>query len=215
MHDNCGKNASVTEITPNERLKDARVRAGYRSARDAALQLGFNVNTYGGHETGTRGITLTTAQKYALAFGVSASWILTGETDARGAIGPDRLPVVGYVGAGELVFSIDDHEKGGGLDYVDAPPGCKPGSVAILVRGDSMSPAYLDGDCLIYSERTEAVDELVGGERVVWLEDGRVLVKRLLPGTRPGHYTLISHNAEPIGDARVIYAAKIEWVKKA
>ncbi|MDF1769860.1 S24 family peptidase [Maricaulis sp.] len=201
-------------VTPNQRLKRARIQAGHSSARAAAQSLGFNANTYGAHETGTRGISAEAAKRYALAFGVSLEWLLTGEGGDREADARTQIPVVGYVGAGAEVFLIDNYSMGDGIDQIDAPPGCKEGSLAVRVRGDSMSPAYRDGDCIIYSERTEAVAELVGAERVVWTEDGRVMVKTLLPGTAPGRYTLISHNAPPIGDVAVIYAARIEWIRK-
>src|SRR3546814_6946935 len=55
--------------------------------------------------------------------------------------------VVGYVGAGETVLSIDDHEKGSGLYKIEAPQG-EGGGVCVVVRGSSMAPRFKDGEHL-------------------------------------------------------------------
>ncbi|WP_313195875.1 helix-turn-helix transcriptional regulator [Shinella zoogloeoides] len=63
----------------HERLKEARLEAGYKTASEAALATGANVATYIGHENGNRRLTVSTAERYASAFNVRASWLLTGE----------------------------------------------------------------------------------------------------------------------------------------
>ena len=67
-------------LTPADRLKQARLDAGYDTAVHAAEAFGWNINTYKSHEAGIRGIRSDVAQRYAKAFRVSAGWILTGET---------------------------------------------------------------------------------------------------------------------------------------
>lgn len=124
------------------------------------------------------------------------------------------VSVVGYVGAGAEVLAIDDHAKGAGLDQIEAPPGSPERAVAVTVRGDSMWPAYNDGDHIVYAERTDDVRAHLNRECVVWLDDGRVFVKMLTPGSEPDHFTLVSYNAPAMLNQRVVSAAPILWVKK-
>lgn len=68
----------------NERLTEARKRAGFTSALEAADAMGIKYPTYAGHENGTTGLRLEVAERYAKKFKVSLDWLATG----RGA-GPN------------------------------------------------------------------------------------------------------------------------------
>jgi hypothetical protein len=61
-----------------ERLMQARAQAGYISPTEAARAFGWKEATYYAHENASRGLTRTTAERYARAFRVSASWLLLG-----------------------------------------------------------------------------------------------------------------------------------------
>jgi len=123
--------------------------------------------------------------------------------------------VVGYVGAGETVLSIDDHAKGSGLYKIDAPQG-EGGGVCVVVRGQSMSPRFRDGEHLGYS-REDGLDlaKCFGRECVVQTKDGRQLVKIVEPGNAPGEVTLVSVNsATPIEqNVAIEWVAPVTWVK--
>jgi phage repressor protein C with HTH and peptisase S24 domain len=123
--------------------------------------------------------------------------------------------VVGYVGAGETVYSVDDHEKGSGLYKIDAPQG-EGGGVCVVVRGNSMSPRFRDGEHLGYS-REEGLDlaKCYGRECVVQTKDGRQLVKIVEPGNAVDEVTLVSVNsATPIEqNVAVEWVAPVTWVK--
>lgn len=125
------------------------------------------------------------------------------------------VPVVGYVGAGYEIFSIDDFEKGGGIDFVEAPPGgVSKSTVALLVRGDSMAPMYKSDDTIFYDNIANGdLTHLIGRDCVVRLKDGRTFVKTLQRSG--GQYWLQSHNADPIVGVEIEWAAKVLWVKKA
>lgn len=60
------------------RLRLARAAANFASANAAASHFHWSVHTYTQHENGTRGLSRS-AKKYAKAFKVSPSWLLTGE----------------------------------------------------------------------------------------------------------------------------------------
>lgn len=51
-----------------ERLRIARLRAGFTSGKDAAEAIGVPVSTYLGHENGSRGYPAKKAEIYAPAF---------------------------------------------------------------------------------------------------------------------------------------------------
>lgn len=126
-----------------------------------------------------------------------------------------QVPVVGYVGAGAEIFSVDDHAKGAGMDYVDAPPGeISKSAVALVVRGDSMIPVFEAGDIIYYDRQDNGdLSHLIGKNCVVRLKDGRTFVKKLQHSN--GSYWLHSHNADPIIAPEIEWAGRVLWVKKA
>ena len=126
------------------------------------------------------------------------------------------IPVVGYVGAGAQIFSIDDHEKGAGLEEVDAPiPGLPHSTVAVRVRGRSMEPAFYPGD-LIFYDRQDSGDftHLIGKECIVRLGDGRTFIK-ILKRLPDGSWYLHSNNDEPIIGIDIEWAAKVKLIVRA
>lgn len=132
---------------------------------------------------------------------------------------PRKVPIVGYVGAGAKVYSIDDAEMGAGSlgeADVDAPLDLGPDAVAVKVKGDSMRPAYRDGDLIFYDRRLESdFESLIGEECVVELEDGSHYVKEVYLGSAAGQWTLLSHNASPIPDVRLRWAARVRYIERA
>ena len=63
--------------SPKDRLKRARVNAGFETATDAAAKLRqINKNTLLSNENGNRAISRKMAQTYADAFNTTAGWIL-------------------------------------------------------------------------------------------------------------------------------------------
>jgi hypothetical protein len=63
---------------PAERLRIARLRAGYQTGKQAAEALGFPVSTYLSHENGSRGISAKRAVTYARKYKVREQWLLYG-----------------------------------------------------------------------------------------------------------------------------------------
>jgi hypothetical protein len=190
---------------PYDRLREARVAAGYNDPATAAMALGVPAVTYYSHENGTRGL-VRNARKYAEFFRVSLDWLLTG----KGAL-PSRqgLFIAGHVGAGAEIYPETEGASGFAIDYIDAPIQTTRTAIGVIVRGDSMYPAFESGDVLVYDEQRTDVAELIGKRTVVKLSDGRMFVKRLRRGSVSNRFVLESTNAPPIEDAEVEWAAPI------
>lgn len=89
--------------SPDERLKDARVAAGYETAKAAAEAMGVPVPTYIQHENGARGLPPARAARYGRFLRVAPEWLLYGRgTSDPVTVEPELtgLPVLGPIQAG-------------------------------------------------------------------------------------------------------------------
>lgn len=80
---------------PAERLRIARVRAGFATAKEAAEAMNFPVSTYLAHENGSRGYPAKKAFTYARKFRVREQWLLYGVGPAPGETDAPEAEVVG------------------------------------------------------------------------------------------------------------------------
>lgn len=193
----------------------SRLRHLGKTQRGLAKHMGLDPSRITEILNQTRGIRIEEAVEMADYLETSLDDLVTklGSTVNAGARASSL--VVGYVGAGETVLAIDDHEKGSGLYKIEAPQG-EGGGVCVVVRGSSMAPRFKDGEHLGYS-RDEGLDlpKCYGRECVVQTKDGRQLVKIVEPGHRAGEVTLVSVNAAtPIEqNVAVEWVAPVTWVK--
>lgn len=118
-----------------------------------------------------------------------------------------QVEVLGYIGAGAEVLPIDN----GVLDEVSVNFRVAPGTKAAIVRGSSMHPIFEDGDLIGFSAETLSPDQAIGKICVVLVEDGRMMVKRVIYGSAPGLFTLQSTNMESIQDVRLLWARRFEF----
>jgi phage repressor protein C with HTH and peptisase S24 domain len=189
----------------NERLREARKVAGFRSARSAALRHHWTPSTYASHENGQTPVPPDAAKAYAKAFRVSQAWLLTGEGDRR----PPRLvELAGQVGAGGDIEPLPESAP---IDHVDGPPGAPANIEAVIVRGTSMYPRYFEGEHLFYQKAKKRPEDLIGRECVVQLADGRMLVKIIRRGSKRHLFNLESWNAPTLEDQKVDWAAPVRW----
>jgi phage repressor protein C with HTH and peptisase S24 domain len=123
--------------TPSDRLRAARGAAGFKSATAAAEKLKVPLGTYAGHENGARAFDVAAAKKYALAFGVRAAWLLTGEPPQKGNFamhsGADveealvRVPLDQWdPAAPEPEHDRDERAIANGIPYEPQLPGGRP-----------------------------------------------------------------------------------------
>lgn len=191
----------------HDRLRQARIAAGFQRATDAAERFGWGKNTYKSNENGNAPFSFKKAKEYADAFGVRAEWLY----DAAGAMREGVEPmcrIIGYVGAdsgGEVIYATGQ-EAG---DLTPIPPGGTSETVALIVKGHSMR-AFADDGALVYFEHqhTPPTPDMLNNVCIVETEDGRVLVKRLLKGSEKGLYDLESVVGPTIEDVRLVWAAE-------
>ncbi|MDK1386887.1 helix-turn-helix transcriptional regulator [Sinorhizobium sp. 8-89] len=157
-----------------ERLREARLKAGYRFASDAANALGVIASTYRAHENGQNDFELAEAKIYGRRFNVDPVWLLDGDRRAgngappAGPVGvaePNGTLLTPVVGKGkkipvfgQAVGGVDGEfiMNGNVLYEVMAPPILSDisGAYAVSVSGDSMSPRYEDGEvCFVDPSR--------------------------------------------------------------
>ena len=130
---------------------------------------------------------------------------------AAGQRRPQRVPVVGYVGAGQEIFPHDDHALGSGLEDIEAPGDeWDTPLVAVRIRGESMHPMR-DGWLLFYRRETRGVpEECLNRLCIVKVADeGPTLVKELRRGYRANEFVLLSWSAPPLEDVRLEWAAPV------
>ena len=123
---------------PHERLKQARLKRGYTTAREAAIAFGWNINTYSSHENGNRPLSRQAAERYARPIGVSAGWLLYGEK-AAAKTETTAVRMGGVIGAGQEVWPDGDYEE---IESTLAEGAVE----AFRVKGDSMLPVAREGD---------------------------------------------------------------------
>ena len=155
--------------TAGERLRQAREKAGYTSAREAALAMGVPYPTYSQHENGHRGYPASKAERYGRFYRVAPEWLLYGRQsdDATPvALGP-RLFIKGEVAAGvwkeAWEFEPDEWEVFTGRADVSAPLQKRFG---LRVAGESMNEVYPIGsvlECVQYDQG----ESIPNGRRVI------------------------------------------------
>ncbi|MFC3077724.1 helix-turn-helix transcriptional regulator [Phenylobacterium terrae] len=200
---------SPDDLGRSERLRRARIDAGFASALAAAEAHGWNRNTYKSNENGNAPFSYRMAEAYGAAFGVRPEWLYAGTGAAREDGRAAMVPIIGRVGAnpdGSVLLSTGQE----GLELTPVPPGGSGKAVALRVVGESMRGLADDG-ALIYFEdqRTPPTPDMLGQVVVVETDTDEVLVKRLVRGSKAGVYSLESLDAPVRADVRLRWAAHI------
>jgi len=182
-------------------LKDARKRAGL-SQEELGRKAASGRSTIVKLEQGTLPMTEAWAKRLAPLLDVRPDQLWEGP----------QIPIVGFVGAGQRVYAYDDLLDSG--ETIDRPPMTTGDLLAVQVKGDSMLPLAEEGWHIVYTAEATVDENLVLGKVcVVQLdEDGSMLVKRVVRGTKPYHYHLLSLNAPALEDVRLRWAAVVKAI---
>lgn len=173
-----------------------------RMARDwtheqAAEALGVSRSQFIKLERGERQLTADYIRRAAEAFNVLEKDVFSNTLTA---------PLVGYVAAGSEAHFFDAQ---GPFEEVPMPENGTENTVAVEARGDSLGP-FFNRWLVYYDElRTPPTSDLIGQLCVVQLLDGRTLVKKLMRGSHPDLYHLLSQTESPIEDVELEWAARV------
>jgi SOS-response transcriptional repressor LexA len=160
----------IADMDKHQRLRHARIKAGYESAAAAARAMNIPQATLTSHENTTRSFDEQDAQRYARFFHTSPEWLLFGK-------GPDhidaplQLAVVGEVRAGAWLEVDGEPEV---VERIPVAPDsrwvhCR--QFALQVVGTSMNKVAQPGDYVIVASWSDMGTELQ--------DDDLVVVKRL------------------------------------
>lgn len=181
---------------PKDRLKIARRDAGYNSPTDAAAAIrSINKNTLISNENGNRDISRKAAENYAIAFGVSAGWLLYGEGEKSAT--EMSIPVLSTISAGVLVSSPAQDDIKSVTRAIGLPDG---DWIALKVSGTSMD-RISPPDSIIFIDRRDKL-LVLNGLYVIDDGEGNATYKRYRPdparfepvSTDPTHETIFPDN---------------------
>lgn len=200
----------------HDRLRQARIDAGFKTQAEAVRRYGWNANTYKSNENGNAPFSFDQATHYGKAYGVQAEWLYSGKGAKKADAG---VPIIGRVGAdaeGRVLRTVGQAAN----DSAPLPTGGTTDSVALEVDGHSMR-GFADDGALVYFENqhTPPTEDMIGEVVVVQVagagdesDDEDVLVKRLQRGSGAGLYNLESIVGPTLQDVRVRWAAEITQI---
>ena len=185
----------------HDRLRRARLQAGFATAKAAIARFGWKASTYRAHENGQNKFRSSDAGIYARAFKVSSSWLLFGEQ------GPDRLPPVDVVGpeSARRVDWRDEAPKPERVDHFD-----------LSLDSDDLDDIANRGDILrfapVFDHRSLSEGDIVAIEQRT--QSGvDILLKRVF--FRHGKPTFAAHptvQEEQLINARIL--GKATWLMR-
>ena len=156
-----------------------------------------------------RGVTTETLTALAPVLETTASWLLEGVDPTATS---STLRVVGRIGAGAEILPEFEQIPPEGLYEVELMLPLPRDSIAFAVEGDSMWPRYNAGDVVVCDAKEHDPSAVAGQEAAVRTGDGKRYLKTIRRGTANGTFDLESHNAPPIRNAKLEWAAPIMMI---
>ena len=188
----------VARSTFGRRLRALRQTRGV-SQVELARRIGRHQTVIGPYERDEYEPSREVVEKLAVVLETSPEYLYFGRSPRQTAIA-----VAGKVGGAGLL----EPDAGAGLVSLRDSQ-----LVGYRLLDDSMAPVFRPGQLLL--ALGTAVDEpaaLLGRDVLAELDDGRLLLRRLMPGVTPGRFDLAAYNAPPlpsvsISAARVVVGA--------
>lgn len=205
----------------SDRLKEARIDAGYASAAKAAEAMGVRPSTYQAHENGSRGFKRESVIRYARFFKVSLPWLEhnQGPKEARGkksAEHPEigRVSVQGEVRAGAWleIDEVRDEKSTKYLNVVLDPRYEEIPQFALKVVGESMNRTVRDGEYVICASWPETGQSLRDGLLVIVQRQRGSTVEVTVKRVRghQSHWELWPESDDPRYQTPYVYAEDTE-----
>lgn len=194
-----------------DRIEQALVASGL-TPRAASLAAGMSPDAIRGiMRNPDSSPTVDTTRKLAAALSVSPEWLAYGIGDGPGSESETSVVgVFGYIGAGGSIDTssaqISDHEP---LFEVRVPFPLPHDAMAFQIQGESMWPKYDAGDVIVCSRFADHPGAVIGHTAAVETAEGARYLKRILQGSKPGHYHLMSYNAPEMMDVAVVSFSEV------
>ena len=197
-----------------DRLRELRRQGRYKNQTKLAEALGLDKSGVSFMIAGTRNpkhkeIRIIASYLELPVETVLSSFAGGSATEHRDWFG--YVPIVCRIGAGSIVYPLDDYELGNAADFIERPPGLEQTElVSVRIEGDSMHPLR-SGWLVFYSKAVDGIDPAALGRlsAVKLANDGPLYIKELHRGSEPGRMTLTAWNAPPVENVEVEWAAPI------
>ncbi|WP_162241573.1 helix-turn-helix transcriptional regulator [Methylobacterium sp. Leaf117] len=168
--------ADKAHMDKNDRIREARARAGFSSAAEAARRLNMSYGTYSSHENGLRGVKEQDLVRYARAFGVTVEWLRTGaDVKYEGRSAVHCIGEAGTLNNGQVqMYGDEDPDKVLLVSaMINAP--CS----YLYVRGKELRGIADQSSAIICSSKFSFERIHTGDLCLCMLEDGRILIKKV------------------------------------
>lgn len=174
----------LARTTFGRRLRALRQTHGI-SQVELARRIGRHQTVIGPYERDEYEPSREVVEKLALALETSPEYLYFGRSPQETA-----LAVAGRIGGAGLL----EAETGAGmLSLRDSQ------LVGYRMADDSMAPVYRPGQLLlVLLAASDAPARLLGRDVLAELADGRLLLRRLMPGAEAGRFDLAGYNVPPL-----------------
>lgn len=199
-----------------DRLRRARIAAGFKTAAAAARRFNFRANTYKSNENGHAPFSYAAAREYALAYAVSAEWLYDGK--------PSDSPPPGPTGGGAVVRPapvgdpIDLAALRDVIRAMERPKSVRPRTIdrRIPVMGEVAAGLWREASPREIADAKEFLPLDVLGYEKARLTALRVVGPSMNLVYPEGRYVVVAHPAEAglrIGDIVVVERFKSDLVE--
>lgn len=175
----------VARSTFGRRLRVLRQTLGL-SQVELAGRIGRHQTVIGPYERDEYEPSREVVERLAVALGTSPEYLYFGRSPQQTAIA-----VAGRVGGAGLLDAAD--ASGGGLVRLRDSQ-----LLGYRLLDDSMAPVFRAGQLLLALAAVAAPSSLLGRDALAELADGRLILRRIMPGTERGRFDLAAYNAPPL-----------------
>ncbi len=169
-----------------ERLKEARIQAGFKSAKEFAEKKKLKVSTYSLHEAGTRSMSFDVIEHYAEILEINTNWLLTG-IEPRSKFKVRKVPVIEWHEVSNFISNPKQGFHQSTLSDIDL----SPLSFGLLIKNDAMEPRYPEGSIILVDcqqrpqHKDYALIQLAAKQEPIFKQlmhvDGQVFAKSINP----------------------------------
>lgn len=189
----------LKQMTPGERLREARQRIGFTSAAQAAKAMDVPIATYTGHEANHRGFPAKRAALYAKHLQVSVNWLLFGEETAAERQ-TQRVPIIATIDSGESTI----REINGAVANMTVPaPADQPAAqFAFTLAHDAMH--VFAGWTLFAEAKTPKLSQIAEDKLCLcWLSNGHLVLAKPRRAATDGLFHYFFFGDQPATDVKI------------